>query len=233
MADVAPTTQDVSRGRGRPKLVDDFVVAGRIVESARDIFLRAGYDDTTMDMVARQAGVSKRTVYRLFAGKQALFGAVVASHRQSMLDLPHDDDDAPLFETLTTIFRADLDPDSISRRDALTRLFITEMQRHPELSPLLNRHGPRQALDLLTEWLERQAARGRLAVTAPRSAAHLLLSMALGPTGFGDDGQPRWPAPAERRSHVMRAVDIFLHGVVPRDRPEAAAKDEKRETFRT
>jgi AcrR family transcriptional regulator len=220
MADVARTTQDVSRRRGRPKVVDDFVVADRIVESARDIFLRAGYDDTTMDMVARHAGVSKRTVYRLFAGKQALFGAVVASHRQTMLDLPRPDDDAPLFETLTAIFRTDLDAASVGRRDALTRLFITETQRHPDLAPLLNRHGPRQALDLLTEWLERQAARGRLAVTAPRLAAHLLLNMALGPTGFGDDGQPRWPEPAERRSHVVHAVDLFLHGVVPRVRPD-------------
>jgi AcrR family transcriptional regulator len=223
MANVARSTQDVSRRRGRPKIVDDLVVADRIVESARDIFLRAGYDDTTMDMVARHAGVSKRTVYRLFEGKQALFGAVVASHRQSMLDLPRAEDDAPLFETLTAIFHADLDPASVGQRDALTRLFIIETQRHPELAPLLNRHGPRQALDLLTEWLERQVARGRVAVTAPRLAAHLLLNMALGPTGFGDDGQPRWPDPAERRLHVVHAVDLFLHGVVPRARPAGEA----------
>jgi AcrR family transcriptional regulator len=215
MADVARTAQD-RRGRGRPKVVDDITLAARIAAAAGDIFLRDGYDDTTMDMVAQQAGVSKRTVYRLFAGKQALFAAVVASHRQSMLDLPRGDDDRPLSEILMAIFRTDLDFDAASQRDAMMRLILTEAQRHPELASLLHRHGRQQALDLLSEWLGRQAALGRLAITEPRAAAHFLLHMTFGPIAIGEDGMPQWPAPADRKRHVARAVDIFLHGVVPR-----------------
>jgi AcrR family transcriptional regulator len=217
MADVAQTTQDTRRGRGRPKVVDDLTIAARIVDAAGDIFLASGYDDTTMDMVARRAGMSKRTVYRLFTGKQALFAAVVASHRQSMLDLPREDDDRPLFESLMAIFRTDLDLETLTQRDAVMRLIITEAQRHPELAPLLHRYGPLQARQLLSEWLVRQVALGRMVIDEPRWAAHFLLQMTFGPIAFGDDGKPQWPAPAERKSHVARAADIFLHGVVPRD----------------
>jgi TetR/AcrR family transcriptional regulator, mexJK operon transcriptional repressor len=221
MAEIASTTVDSRRGRGRPKTADDSIIAGRIVEAARDCFLGTGYEDTTMDMVARQAGVSKRTVYRLFAGKQILFGAVIAGHRQSMLDLPRPDDGLPLVDALMAIFRVDLDLAAVSRRDALTRLFVTESRRHPELAPFLSQHGSRPARDLLTEWLQRQVVLGRITVPDPRSAANLLINMALGPITFGEDGQPQWPAPSERKSHVVNAVDVFLHGVVPRGRDDA------------
>lgn len=45
--------------------------------AARDRFLADGYDRTSVDAVAAQAGVSKRTVYDHFADKDGLFASVV------------------------------------------------------------------------------------------------------------------------------------------------------------
>ncbi|OII33053.1 hypothetical protein BIU98_06265 [Curtobacterium sp. MMLR14_010] len=48
-----------------------------MLDAARDRFLVDGYDRTSVDAVAAQAGVSKRTVYDHFTDKDGLFASVV------------------------------------------------------------------------------------------------------------------------------------------------------------
>lgn len=209
----APPVAQV-RGRGRPKVVDDATQRGRIVAAARDVFLAGGYDATTMDAVAQRAGVSKKTVYQLFDGKDALFAAIVAAHRDLMLNVPDGDDDRPLDMALESIFRLDLDEESERDRTALLRLLMLEMPRRPELARVVFRHGPEESRAILARWLARQAERGRIVVGDPAVAASLLLHMVFAPVGFDEDG-PRLPGPDDRRAHARAAFRIFLNGVVP------------------
>src|SRR3981189_3394380 len=44
---------------------------------AERVFLMRGFSDTTMQMIASQAGGSKETLYRHFKSKEALFAEVV------------------------------------------------------------------------------------------------------------------------------------------------------------
>lgn len=202
------------RGRGRPKVVDDATQRARIVAAARDVFLAGGYDATTMDAVAQRAGVSKKTVYQLFDGKDALFAAIVAAHRDLMLNVPEGDDDRPLDAALESIFRLDLDEDSERDRTALLRLLMLEMPRRPELARVVFRHGPEESRAILARWLARQAERGRIVVDDPSRTASLLLHMVFAPVGFDEDG-PRLPGPDDRRADARAAFRIFLNGVVP------------------
>jgi AcrR family transcriptional regulator len=48
-----------------------------IVDSARQAFLTGGYAQTSMDSIAKNAGVSIKTVYRHFDNKDDLFSAVM------------------------------------------------------------------------------------------------------------------------------------------------------------
>ena len=48
-----------------------------VLEAAERAFLQSGYANTSMDMVAERAGVSKRTVYSNFGSKDDLFAAVI------------------------------------------------------------------------------------------------------------------------------------------------------------
>ena len=50
-----------------------------IVNAAREAFLSGGYADTSMDNIAKSAGVSVKTVYRHFENKDDLFVAVMRS----------------------------------------------------------------------------------------------------------------------------------------------------------
>ncbi len=51
--------------------------AARILDAARDCVARVGLSKTTVDDVAREAGCSRATLYRHFAGKQPLLDALV------------------------------------------------------------------------------------------------------------------------------------------------------------
>ena len=51
--------------------------AESILAAAKRTFLAAGFGAVSMDTIAREAGVSKATVYAHFAGKEELFGAVI------------------------------------------------------------------------------------------------------------------------------------------------------------
>ncbi len=48
-----------------------------VVEAAVKEFQRRGFDNTSMDQIAATAGVSKRTVYNHFAGKEDLFAVII------------------------------------------------------------------------------------------------------------------------------------------------------------
>lgn len=62
-----------------PRANDPRVVRSRaaVVEAARTLFLRKGYAGTTMEEIAALAGLTKRTVYNNYAGKNALFTQIV------------------------------------------------------------------------------------------------------------------------------------------------------------
>lgn len=49
----------------------------QILDAAEKMFYEVGVEHTTMDQLAAQAGVSKRTVYNHFASKEALFAAII------------------------------------------------------------------------------------------------------------------------------------------------------------
>ena len=63
------------RYRGRPQLRPDDETRQIIYEAARHEFAANGYAATSTETVARRAGVSTKTLYRLIPNKAALFEA--------------------------------------------------------------------------------------------------------------------------------------------------------------
>src|SRR5215475_1832147 len=65
---------------------DDAVPRKRILASARRRFETYGYRRTSVAEIARDAGIAVGTVYRYFAGKEAVFLAVVEQLNDSWLE---------------------------------------------------------------------------------------------------------------------------------------------------
>ncbi|MBX7160472.1 MAG: TetR/AcrR family transcriptional regulator [Acidimicrobiia bacterium] len=59
--------------------------AERIFAAAEECFARYGFQKTSMEDIAREAGLSRRSVYRHFPDKAALFNAVAAEHARVFL----------------------------------------------------------------------------------------------------------------------------------------------------
>ncbi|MFC4586217.1 TetR/AcrR family transcriptional regulator [Sphaerisporangium corydalis] len=60
--------------------------AHRILDAAAELILRWGYDKTTIDDVARSAGVAKGTIYLHWKSREALFAALLRRDRVAMLE---------------------------------------------------------------------------------------------------------------------------------------------------
>lgn len=52
-------------------------IAGRILETASRFFFTQGVDRTTMDDISGDLGMSKKTLYQHFPGKEAIIGAII------------------------------------------------------------------------------------------------------------------------------------------------------------
>lgn len=64
-----------------------------ILKGAEDVFLSMGYKDASMDAIASEAGISKKTVYNHFQSKENLFEAIVDNlleERQVMKSIFYD-----------------------------------------------------------------------------------------------------------------------------------------------
>src|SRR5215813_10350295 len=80
----------------------------QIMEGARQVFLAQGFDGASMGEIARQAGVSKGTLYVYFDSREALFEAIVEEecHAQAEQVFALDSNDHDVEAVLTRLGRA-------------------------------------------------------------------------------------------------------------------------------
>jgi TetR/AcrR family transcriptional regulator, mexJK operon transcriptional repressor len=156
-----------------------------IMEAATALFLRNGYQRTSMDEVAARAAVSKQTVYKHFADKEHLFNAIVqqvSPTAERFLDeitrrLDEADDlERDLMALARTHVAAVLRPGGIQLR----RLVIAEADRHPELARAYYERAPERVIITLADAFARLADRGLLRVDDPRLAAEQYSYLVLG-----------------------------------------------------
>jgi len=183
-------------------------------EAAETIFLRDGYAAARMDDVAHLAGMSKRTLYQLFASKAALFEAVMEDCL-CPLAMDHGLETEPDLATalrglLVALTRHLFQP----RQVAILRLVIAEVKRSPELAEAFNRAGPGRGANAIELRLAAEMANGRLQLaTDATQAARMLFGMALGASHMflllGVQGPP---TEAELDERAAEAVRVFLQG---------------------
>ena len=56
----------------------------QIIEVARELFHKFGFKKVSMDEIAREAGVTKKTIYRYFDSKEALLEYFIQEELQNM-----------------------------------------------------------------------------------------------------------------------------------------------------
>jgi TetR/AcrR family transcriptional repressor of mexJK operon len=156
-----------------------------IARAALLLFVRDGYERTSVDAIAREAGVSKRTVYSHYADKEQLFLSVTEQTFQALMEVIDGFADRELYvpgdvtERLAAFIRATAHATSrLPERAALIRVIMTEAPRFPQL--LDQWRGRRAISALLERALAELGPDSPLDIDDPREAAGHLSSLTLG-----------------------------------------------------
>jgi TetR/AcrR family transcriptional repressor of mexJK operon len=199
-------------------------------DAATRVFLEHGYDSATMELVAAEAKVTKKTVYNHFAGKDAMFAAVIESLCDGMLaELHHEAEfSGDLEEELTRFCDQLILAVGVPPGLEVFRLAISVAKRFPELGRALYRAGPERVTDAVGTYLDEQVAAGRLAIADTRLAARYLMGMIAGRLQLALMGDVIRPRSEVTRQYVRGAVQLFCRAHAVSAAPKPAAGSKKR-----
>ncbi len=209
------STSVATANRGRPK---DPAKRTAILDAAKRLFLSGGFSGTSMDAVAKEAGVSKLTVYSHFSDKETLFSAAVEAKCHNTLPEPLFDLDVsiPIRASLTRIGLAFVELIHSKEVVALERLMCAMATQDPQMSRLFFEAGPQRTLNAMENLINRANEAGLLATPDPKHAAESFFSLLQGCEHMRTLIGIREPMTAiEAQPHVERAVDMFLRANGP------------------
>ena len=185
----------------------------RLLDAAERLLARLGYQKTTMEDLAREAGLGKRTIYLHFAGKEEVMLSTIDRIVERLLDSLREaaNSGGPAAERLRrmlrlrVMFRFDSVRDYYQGIDDLFRAIRPAyMARRRVTSP----PSPRSSRPCLP----RARGRGELAVEDPREASFdlILATNALLPSALG---ARELGGRAEVEARARRIADLLIDGL--------------------
>ena len=203
---------------GRPTREQAEARAGELLDAALDHFLEKGYESATIEAIAADVGMTKRTVYARYPEKAALFRAAVhrAIERYTITDERIAATECGDLElTLRNIARLRIDLVASPQGMKLQRIINTESYRFPEIFNEVYELGALPTIRFLAALLRRETAAGRLALSEPAMAANVFMSMVVsGPVRIIVSGNALSEKEIDER--IAFAVRLFLNGARPR-----------------
>lgn len=138
----------------------------QVLEGAREVFMRDGFEGASVDDIARAAGVSKATLYSYFSDKRLLFSEVarLECNRQAeeaLQDVGQDDPiEDVLHEAANRIVRFFLSDFG----QQVFRICVAESHRFPELGCRFYASGPAMVRERLSQVLRPYVTKGILKI---------------------------------------------------------------------
>jgi len=205
----------MKRPRGRPQIRCDDDTRAIVLASARKHFLEAGYASSCISDIAQGAGVSTKTVYRLFESKSEIFNAVITDRiarfnvEVDLGLLKHPDLHHGLEQILIAYGRLVLDPETI----AINRLVVAEADRFPEIAASFYQRAIVTTTAVFEGWLRSQHDKGAIGIANISLAAGFLRGMmTMEPQRAVMLGQRQAPDDEEIRARATACAAIFLQG---------------------
>jgi TetR/AcrR family transcriptional repressor of mexJK operon len=192
----------------------------QIRAAAQQLFLRHGFEATTMDAITATAGISKQTLYRYYPGKEALFAdildALTLRRGQEVAWPPpealHIASHADLVAALTWLAHDIINDTMHPALIALLRVLIAEAPRFPHLKDLFHATVSGPGFAAVSGLLEQARAAGVVVVPDTEAAARLFLGALLTYSmvdGFFAADAPQPPPEGE----VAAIVRLFVRAV--------------------
>jgi AcrR family transcriptional regulator len=206
---------EACRGRGRPQVRTDDETRAVILDAARREFASSGYAATSIESVARRAGVSTKTLYRLIPNKAALFEVMITDRIDRFASVVRlracdgGDIEAALREALIVCGELILDGEVI----ALQRMVLGDSAKFPEIAETFYHKAIRRTEHTLASWLQAQHKRGLIEIDDAEAAAGMLLGMlAFQPQRAVLFGHAPAPDREQLKRLAQAAAELFLRG---------------------
>lgn len=187
---------------------------GRIMTATVALMLELPFDDISMEMVAKSAGVSRRTVFNHFATKELLLTESVQKVWSSIGISEIANASDALRDPVATMTRIGdaaasfwLRPDSV----AVARMVIRESAKHPEMTEHYVELGKRPVTRSIIQYLERLSQQGSIDIADHDLAAKQFLGLMIEPLvllrilGLQETHTPEYAAKV-----VREAVHMFF-----------------------
>ncbi|MCH4194061.1 MAG: TetR/AcrR family transcriptional regulator [Serratia liquefaciens] len=168
------------RSRGRPSAPEGELRAAA-VEATLALLLTQGYAATTVDAVAKRAGMAKKTLYRFAENRDALVTQAIASWTDAFASVFEQDaqraTELPtlLSQGLQAIARQVLSEQAVG----MFRLLQSEFPGREDLLAAYQRNGIERGRTIVADWLQRQQRRGWLRELDCAQTSDLLLAMVI------------------------------------------------------
>lgn len=216
MLDQAP--QEAPIRAGRPTREQALARQEALLDRALEHFLEKGYESATIEAIATDVNMTKRTVYARYPDKTALFRAAIRrgtqrlAASQKVIEATRAEG---LEQTLVNIAMLRIALVSTPEGTKLQRLINTESYRFPDVFQTYYDIAALPSVRFLADILASETTAGRLAIDDPMLAANVFMSMVVsGPVRFILAGNELEREDVDRR--VRFAVQLFLKGAEPR-----------------
>jgi AcrR family transcriptional regulator len=203
------------RCRGRPQVRPDDETRQIIYEAARHAFAGGGYAATSMEAVARRAGVSTKTLYRLIPNKASLFEGMVSDRLDRTLAsvdlhaINRAEIEEALYAALMACAELTLDEEVI----ALQRMVLQEAGKFSDIAGMFYKNGIERITAALADWLRAQQKRGLIELDDVDEAAGMLLGMvASAPRRATMFGGVPLPSRPQIEARARACATLFLRG---------------------
>ncbi len=204
------------RMRSQP-LATETDTSKRILQAARQLFARKGYDATTTKDLAHKAGVAEGTVFRHFPNKKAILIEVATEGWIEILtDLLTELSEMGSYKAVAQVMRKRML--NLRENGDLLRVCFLEAQFHPELRDRIQSEVIAKMTDVAEAFFQTAMDKGVYRRMNPRLVAQVFLGM-FAVAGFSYDTLiSPGASPLAMQDMAEGLADIFLNGVLP---PEA------------
>lgn len=217
---VSPSPDRISSrpGVGRPSRAQQAQRYEELLDAALDIFLDQGFEQASIEKIAKHVGMSKQTVYARFEDKTALYQAAI-QRAIERYTVPHERIEAlvtdDLRETLIALGRMRIANATTPTSIKLQRILMAQANRFPDPNQIAFERGAGPIVEVLTELFQRHAARGEINVFEPDYIAQAFLDLVVSRIvrSFMLGGSLNQ---AEIESRIAFAVELLLNGIVKR-----------------
>jgi len=191
----------------------------RFLDAATEVFTEKGYQHARLSEIVARAGGSLATLYRVFGDKEGLAHAIIRRRLQDLsarlqdLNLSGLSPEDALQQAAERIAEGMCTAESV----VIHRIVIGEGQSFPGMRDWFFDHAVAAVRTSLADYFEQEMAAGRLKLASSSLAASQFFMMLFGDLVIRvSSGNLKEPDPQELRSYAQNAVQLFLHGALPR-----------------